>query len=407
MAPTQVIIAGCGIAGPVLGIFLKLKGYEPVIYERLEKATESGLSVVLQPNGVKVLELIPGLVPKIVSSQLQRMVFCSVVPGHEEILGESDGPSRLLDLVGSTMMGVHRPTLCRTLIQAAVDHGVEIVWGHQLESFVEHEDSVDVKFTNGNTVTGSFLIGCDGLHSNTRSTMFGTEESAYTGLTQTGGLSPTPEAYKAKPGMINVFGEGGHMIIYNVNDHETSWAVSLAEPESKESWRSIDEETARKFIEGPWSNWGFDAGTLVKTTKKIVKFGLYDRPELKSWHKGRVTLVGDAAHPTSPHLGQGANQAFEDIYHLVRVLVKYNPSAENPSTATLEQAFSEYEAIRLPRSAGLVKGARQQGQIRVVHGMEAAIKRNEFVRNMWKDDSKVVATYSELFNHPFAGKSEI
>src|ERR1700761_2352369 len=100
-----------------------------------------------------------------------------------------------------------------------------------------------------------------------------------------------------------------------------------------------------------------------------MKYGLYDRPELKTWHKGRVVLLGDAAHPTSPvrkqlgasiivpeliqyhayqHLGQGANQAFEDIYHLILALRKNNISAtEHVSTAALESAFQSYEEVRI------------------------------------------------------------
>ena len=157
---------------------------------------------------------------------------------------------------------------------------------------------------------------------------------------------------------------------------------------------------------------------------------MYDRPELQSWHKGRVGLIGDAAHPTSPvrssstvaygragqlthaphsfqHLGQGANQALEDIYHLIRLLTKYNPAAAAPSTATLESVFTELEQLRIPRTAHLVKMARKMGEIRVVSGLEACQRRNEIVRTMFTPEA-AKAMMEEYGKNPFElGKSEI
>ena len=154
---------------------------------------------------------------------------------------------------------------------------------------------------------------------------------------------------------------------------------------------------------------------------------MYDRPELQVWHKGRVVLLGDAAHPTSPvrrqttfiqgtltelmhrqHLGQGANQAFEDIYHLVRLLTKHNPSAAPPSTELLETVFSEYEQLRFIRTSELVKGARKQGEtVRVVSGEEACRARNEAVKAVYADEH-FMKRWLEFFSHPFRmGESEI
>ncbi|GJE95746.1 hypothetical protein PsYK624_119330 [Phanerochaete sordida] len=79
-----------------------------------------------------------------------------------------------------------------------------------------------------------------------------------------------------------------------------------------------------------FSDASFGAGEIVRSSLKIVKYGIYDRAELKTWHQGRVVLIGDAAHPTSPHLVQGANQAYEDVDLLVELLEKHNPAAEAP-----------------------------------------------------------------------------
>jgi salicylate hydroxylase len=144
----------------------------------------------------------------------------------------------------------------------------------------------------------------------------------------------------------------------------------------------------------------------------LFQFGLYDRPGLRSWHKGRIVLLGDAAHPTPPvcqsffflllllkrcssqHLGQGANQSFEDIYHLARLLGAHPGASEDG--AILETVFTEYERARIPRSTMLIDTARKQGENRVVEGVQACLARNQEVR-AFMSDKEVVAMYAELY----------
>ncbi|KAI0692348.1 FAD/NAD(P)-binding domain-containing protein [Cerioporus squamosus] len=407
MAATKVIIAGGGIAGPVLAMFLKAKGYDPVIYERTEGPTDMGLSLALQANGLRVLELIPGLLDKIVRCRAEESFSYSALPEDECELARSK--FQLAEVLGHGVEGTRRPALLRTLIEGAQERGVPVHFSHQVVDVEQHGDSVTVKFADGKTDEASFVVGCDGIHSNTRISLFGKEEVSFTGLTQTGGISPFPEFYKSKDvhPFFNIYGDGMHMIGYTINDTQISWAITQREAEEKETWRDMDEARQKAFKEGPFSKLPFGGGELVRTADKIIKYGLYDRPELKSWHKGRVVLIGDAAHPTSPHLGQGANQALEDIYHLVRLLVKHNPSASAPSTATLESVFTELEQLRIARTSELVKGARKMGEMRVVSGVEACKKRNELVRTMFTPE-RAEAMMQDLWKNPFEpGKSEI
>ncbi|KAI0675067.1 FAD/NAD-P-binding domain-containing protein [Trametes maxima] len=402
MSKTRVIIAGAGIAGPVLAVFLKAKGYEPIIYERTNQPTIHGLSLALQTNGLRVLSLVPGLVDKIVGGHIQQIVQYSALPEDPGELTHSDAPGRLAAEGRLGMLGVRRTAFHRTLLEHAEASGIPIFFGHQLVSFVETIDSVVVSFANGKTDSASFLVGCDGLHSNTRECLFGKQEPAFTGLVQTGGLSETPDELKTIPTAINLYGNGAHMIAYPVNDHQTSWAVTTQEPEAKETWRAMEGEAQEDFKRGPFSKWPFGGGKLVAVGTNIVKYGLYDRPELQSWHKGRVVLLGDAAHPTSPHLGQGANQAFEDIYHLVRLLGKYNPDASAPPTELLSKVFGEYESLRIERTSALVKRARKQGEVRVVNGIEESKKRNDVLRaETGQRDAFSGPAYDEIAKFPF------
>ena len=182
----------------------------------------------------------------------------------------------------------------------------------------------------------------------------------------------------------------------------------------------MDDAAIAEMKQSLLSEWDFGGGELVKNSSNVTKvsprtchqptlvplaelyqYGLYDRPKLSTWHKGRVLLIGDAAHPTSPvrppsaralpptdelqHLGQGANQAFEDVDLLIGLLDKHNPSAGAPSTHTLHTVFTELEAVRIPRSAELVALARAQGEIRVLQGVDACMRRNERYREKFRN----------------------
>ncbi|KAI0823310.1 FAD/NAD-P-binding domain-containing protein [Trametes gibbosa] len=406
MPKTKVIIAGAGIAGPVLALFLQAKDYDPIIYERTDHPTVHGLSLALQTNGLRVLSLLPGLLDKVEGGKIEQLIQYSTLPEDSGELSRSDGPAQVQAKYGFGMMGVNRAAFHHTLLQHASEKGIPIVFGHQLVSFGETADSVTAEFANGKKDTASFLVGCDGLHSNTRECLFGRQEPIFTGLVQTGGLSETPTELLTPRTAINMYGDGTHMISYPVNSHQTSWAITTQEAEAKESWRAADEAAQEAFRRGTYSKWPFGAGQMVETGTKIVKYGLYDRPELQSWHKGRVVLLGDAAHPTSPHLGQGANQAFEDIYHLVRLLSRHNPDAAGPSTELLGKIFREYEGLRIERTASLVKQARSQGDVRVVNGIEACKKRNDVLRT--QDDMFSEGRYYQIQAYPFEiGQSEI
>ncbi|KAJ6632204.1 FAD/NAD(P)-binding domain-containing protein [Mycena sp. CBHHK59/15] len=408
MSSIKVIVVGCGIAGTVVAIMLKLKGYEPVIYERGARSPDAGLSLMLQLNGLRILSLIPGLVEQLPGMPIEQAMLYSVVPSDIRLLGQSNFPADLRSEFGYGLVGVRRPNFLTLLTDTAIAHGIDVHFERQVVDVEQIDDSVRVRLNTGETDTASFVIGCDGLHSNVRQALFGKENATFTGLTQTGGISPNPAAFgDMKPSMFNFYGDGLHVIAYPISETRLSWALTRREPEAKETWHPLDEAARDEVRNGPLSQIphqenvfpqkhfpdAFGAGDLVRNAEKITKYGLYDRPELKSWHKGRVVLIGDAAHPTSPHLGQGANQAFEDVYHLIRLLMKHYPKPSDPngpSTAVLETIFTELEALRIERTAALVQGARKMGERRVVNGEELALARNDAVAAEWLDGEAIL-----------------
>ncbi|GJE94996.1 FAD-dependent monooxygenase [Phanerochaete sordida] len=393
MPPARVGVIGAGIAGPVLAMFLKQKGYHPVLYERLAAPSDAGLGIGLQQNGTAVLAKLPGLLEAIGGHPTDEFRFYSVLPGDTGLLGRTEH-LRALREHGQLAMSVRRPLLHARVVAHAQQLGAEVRFGHKLEGLAQSEEGVEVVFANGAKETFDFVVGCDGLHSSTRVCLFGDMPADYTGLTHCGGISPTPASWAGRHAGHDFYGDGAYMLAVTMADAQTAWAINQREPEAKEDWKAIDAAAAEHFKQhSPFSDAPFGAGEIVRSSLKIVKYGIYDRPELKTWHQGRVVLIGDAAHPTSPHLGQGANQAYEDVDLLVELLEKHSPAAEPPSTATLQTVFAELERVRLPRTAEIVRQARAQGDMRVVAGVEAGMRRNNAVREMCADPAKLTERF--------------
>lgn len=373
-------------------MLLKQKGYEPIVFERTDTVPDAGNGIGLAGNGLRVLSKIPGLIEYIGGWEIEELHIYSVVPGDEGLLGTTDHARKLKQRNGFGNFCFRRQQLQQRLVDYAQNLGVEIRWGHKLESLDQSEEGVVATFTNGSKDAFSFVVGCDGLHSKTRVCLFGEQPADYTGVAHWGGSGLLPEEYRGKHVIYDIYGDGAHMILIPLDDTNGFWAIAVREQESRETWKATDQATMEEFKKSHFSEWGFGAGEAVKNCTRLIRYGIYDRPELKTWHKDRVLLIGDAAHPSSTNYGQGANQAFEDIGMLVELLEKYSQPTDSPSTATLHQVFTELETARIPRTSELAKGARKQGEARVAAGPEA-LARNEFYREMCKDETKLKARF--------------
>ena len=138
----------------------------------------------VQRNGLAVLRRIPGLAESLGGLALDYFHFYTVLPEDKGVLAELDSPKRGREATGYGTIGIRRSVLQRALTQGAETTGVEIKWGHHLKSLEQTEDGVILKFANGAQESVSFVVGCDGLHSDTRKCLFGEQPADFTGLTQ-------------------------------------------------------------------------------------------------------------------------------------------------------------------------------------------------------------------------------
>lgn len=338
-APPTVLIIGSGVAGPVLAVLLKRKGYAPIVFEKVRALGDAGASLMLMPNGMKVLDLVGLNTTDLASSSTSGGAFPLDAfedrSGGGSLLGSSALPSTFKAKYGQPAVGVKRTGLNLALKKMAEDAGIEVREGWALESVSEDSDAdadssrsgrktVTARFANGESVLGDFLIGCDGIKAASRDALqqlkngAGTgagvgvsnqaqqqqqQPPAFTGLTQTSGFSPAPAAFgiDGKSVMRNWFGEGVHVIAYPVSRTHVSWAVTLPEADeeaAKESWRIYGdderEEVKRKLL-SVLEETGFEPPVIemVRSAERRKFFLLYTYresysfPYLKGFFFGR------------------------------------------------------------------------------------------------------------------------
>lgn len=411
MTSTQrVLIIGCGIAGPILALLLKRKGYEPIIFEKVRELGDAGASLMINPNGNKVFGLL-GLDEKLLDLSVPIEAYQDFTAAGEE-LGNSNLPSSFKQRYGQHAIGVRRTDLNLLLRDKVLAEGIDVREGWALERIDESVDGVTAQYTNSKIVQGAFLCGCDGIRAASRSLFlknaaFEKSQPIYTGLSQIACFSRTPKALSGAR-MRNWYGDALHIIAYPVSSTHTSWAITQPQKEqTKETWKLYDKDE-REVLKGEILKLlkGFDESVLemVQNVERLTRYGLYDRDQIpaENWYSKRCVLVGDAAHPTSPHLGQGANQALEDCYHLSRLL----PMGGDAGEDALVSAFKQYAELRQPRTAALVKGARAKGKMRVSGGADLE-SRNTAVKVSWEDEKALQAGYDALFGgHPFETDAE-
>jgi salicylate hydroxylase len=185
--PTKVLVIGCGIAGPVLALLLKRSGYQPIVFEKVNKLGDAGASLLISPNGSKVLRLL-GTDEQLGkrSPQIALYRHCKI---DGSVLAESNLPADFVHLYGGAVQGVRRSELNMLLRQMLVDANVDLREGWALERIEEHVNGVIAYFNNGRNCCGSFLVGCDGIKSACRSSLLRQKNvdepsPTYTGLCQ-------------------------------------------------------------------------------------------------------------------------------------------------------------------------------------------------------------------------------
>jgi salicylate hydroxylase len=238
-------------------------------------------------------------------------------------------------------------------LAAALPAGV-VQTGHRCVGFEQDASTARVSFDNGDTAEGDIVIAADGIHSELRPFVFPPSKPvfhgsvAYRGLVAKEQLPDWPgERWEAW------LGPSKHFLTYPVRAGTIINYVGFvpADQQMKESWSAPGDSDE---LRAEFAGWDPRIGALLQRVEKTFRWALYDREPLPTWTKGRLSLLGDSAHPMLPHLGQGANQSIEDGIALATILARAD--RDNAPTALLV-----YERLRRERVAQVQLGARANG----------------------------------------------
>lgn len=342
----QIAIIGGGIGGLTAALTLQQSGFQAEVFEQAPELLEVGSAIAIWSNATRVLQRL---------QLAEKILECA---GVVEELRWMDQNGFLLNRVSiaddkSPALALHRSDLQRTLRQALPQSTIHL--GHTLVAHRQQAGKVIATFANGNSVESDFLIGADGVHSRVRAQFLNDGEPVSRGYTIWRGTSPiTPAAIPPGIGM-ELYGRGKRFGIGPVGLGRTGW------------WAAANADNTDQVTD-LFAGWYTPVMELIAATppSSILKTGATDREPNKNWGTGRLTLLGDAIHPTTPNLGQGGCQAMEDALVLARCFEKYGPT---------EDALRNYERLRHRRTATLTRISRYYGRVGQLENTLARIVR--------------------------------
>ena len=352
----SIAIIGGGIGGLTAGCALKERGFDVNVYEKATELREVGAGLQLGPNAVKVLDALG-------FRDALRAFACE--PPDMVSLEWNDASLRYRQPLGSISearfgakyLTAHRADLYQLMVDRIGQGSVHL--GRSCLEAATVGDVAMARFENGDEVEADVVIGADGIRSRVREILFDRDKPRFTGQLGWRAVLPMERVPLVGPNrdislrrdFVGFIGPRGHIIMYPIRGGKllNVFAGYFLDSWAEESWTvpsSVADMTAS------YAGWSEQLLEMLGGVEQIYKWGLFDRDPLPHWSKGRITLLGDAAHPMMPTLAQGAAITIEDGYAIARHL---DAGAADPV-----RALAAYELERQPRASKVQLMARQQ-----------------------------------------------
>jgi 2-polyprenyl-6-methoxyphenol hydroxylase-like FAD-dependent oxidoreductase len=351
----KALIIGGGIAGPVTGIFLKKAGIDAEVFEAWPYSTGIGGGLQIAPNGMHVLAEI-GLADEMI----RRGSIAESFDFHSQkgaLLGSLNRNMR--QRFGQPAVNMCRATLNEVLVNKAWCENVELHFEKRLVNIEDRADQpVVAHFVDGSTAAGDFVIGADGVHSAVRGHVIPDGPKPFdTGLIGFGGFVPRSVIEATPVGQrVTTFGQSGFFgygfCSADPDDGVMWWSTQPSRGIDAATFRAMSQEQLRQHLRDFHAGWHDPIPQIVDAAENIVVTDTLDVATLPTWSRKRTLLIGDAAHATSPHAGQGASLALEDAMRLGALMQDWQE---------LSLTFQNFEAERRPRAEKIVALARRNG----------------------------------------------
>jgi salicylate hydroxylase len=357
MRKYKILIAGAGIGGLSAAACLMKAGHEVEIYEQAPALTEVGAGIQISANAQHVLRDL-GMGPDIDRMGVKPGAYVFRLHHTGEVIQRFELADEHERQHGAPYTQLHRADLHDLIAAKAREFCLDVVrLDSKVAGFAQDAGGVELRLTDGRAVRGDILIGADGLKSAIRSQIVGNVPATYTGDAAWRIVVPTerlPDGLLER--VMSVFmGPGGHVVCYYLRAGELMNFVGLIETDevSEESWTLKVSWDALKSNFAGWHS-AIQAIVDAADPDQCYRWSLHHRPPIRNWSAGRVTLLGDAAHPTLPYLAQGAAMAIEDGAVLVRAL---------QMTDSVVGALDIYQRNRVDRTARIVTQSSQNREL--------------------------------------------
>jgi 2-polyprenyl-6-methoxyphenol hydroxylase-like FAD-dependent oxidoreductase len=354
--PRKALIIGAGIAGPVTAILLKRAGIDAQLFEAWPYSTGIGGGLQIAPNGMHVLAEI-GLA----GEMIRRGSIAESFDFYSQSGTRLGSINRNMEQrFGRPAVNMRRATLNEAIVDKAWSENVELAFEKRLVRIEDRPDQpIVAHFDDGSSAEGDFLIGADGVHSAVRTHVVPDGPKPFdTGLIGFGGFlpralldgSPIGQRVETTFGQSGFFGYG--FCSPAPDDGVMWWSTQPGRGTDAATFRAMSEDALKRHLLDLHAGWHDPIPRLLEAAENIGVTATLDVATLPTWSRKRVVLIGDAAHATSPHAGQGASLALEDAMRLARLLQERQE---------LRATFEAFETERRPRAERVVAFARRNG----------------------------------------------
>lgn len=344
----DIAIIGGGIGGLATANALVKKGFNVQVYERARALRSIGAGLSLTPNGLNSLNIVqPGIAETLIRAGSPMNTLTLKRNSGETIATKA---MTLMQQYGQPMLSIQWSKL-QAILAAALPPEI-IHLHHRCVGFEQQDNSVEARFGDGKTVQANLLIGADGINSAVRQELIGDGTPTYAGrMSWRAVVQYQHELLSTNASTLVTASDGKNFLLVDVGEGYIFWSAGALSTDDSVCQRASD---AKARVLELFAGWAEPVEAIIAATPEedIVERPILDRSPLNHWSKGRVTLLGDAAHPVVPSLGQGANMAFEDAYELAECLA---------NAPDIETALHAYETSRISRTTAIYDRSADQG----------------------------------------------
>lgn len=357
MKDIQIAIIGAGIGGMTAAVTLAQKGFKVKVFEQAPELSEVGAGLTVTPNATK------GLIYLGLGEAMNKIGMAHDLQGvrhyqTKEIIVPLKRGKHMLEKYGAYQFQVHRADIHDLLIENLEQHSPGCVSvDHQLVGIDQKSDRVKLIFNNQAEYECDFVIGADGTRSAVRTAILGNDEPEFSGYVAWRGVVPTDgldESDFDECGSSAFISPGRVFARYLIRDaKEYNYVAFLATDEWAEEGWSIPSKV--ETVLETFSDYNQQVKNIISATppEGCYKWGIFTRQPIAKWSSERVTLLGDAAHPLEPFMGQGASMAIEDGVVLGRIV---------EDSSSFSEIIERYEAARIERSHFVTEHSKKAGQ---------------------------------------------